>query len=169
VIALGAFLALLALYDAHYHSHAFDVARPEVPSDPVFLNNASCKDAEDINPSDRRNAAILMVARNDDLEEAKQAVRSFEQSFNRRFQYPIVFLNNEPWSDSFIQEMEEEVSGEAVFDTIPAGMWDFRADATENEKARARKNMQKMHAKGVPHSESEDYHHMCRFCTYTDE
>lgn len=164
VIALAAILTLLALFDSHSHSHAFDVARSEFLSDPIFFSNASCEDADEtIDPSNRLNAVIVMLARNDDLEEAKQAVRSFEQRFNRRFQYPILFLNNEPWSESFIQEMRGEVSGESVFDTIPVDMWSLRAAATEQEREQARKNMQKMQEKGVPHAGSEDYHNMCRF------
>ena len=42
-----------------------------------------------------------MLARNSDLEGAVQAVRELEDRFNRNYNYPWVFLNEEPFSSDF--------------------------------------------------------------------
>jgi alpha 1,2-mannosyltransferase len=49
----------------------------------------------------RANATLLMLARNSDLDGAVQAVRELEDRFNRKHNYPWVFLNEEPFSDHF--------------------------------------------------------------------
>jgi alpha 1,2-mannosyltransferase len=42
-----------------------------------------------------------MLARNSDVENVVKAVRAMEDRFNRNFNYPWVFLNDEPFSDDF--------------------------------------------------------------------
>src|SRR5216683_1256431 len=49
----------------------------------------------------RANATLVMLARNSDLEGAVQAVREMEDRFNRNYNYPWVFLNEEPFTDDF--------------------------------------------------------------------
>ena len=44
---------------------------------------------------------MLMLARNSDLNGVLQSVREAEDRFNREFQYPWVFLNEEEFSDEF--------------------------------------------------------------------
>ena len=51
----------------------------------------------------RESAALVMLARNSELEQARHTVESVERRFNRWFQYPVVFLNDEPFSEDFIQ------------------------------------------------------------------
>jgi hypothetical protein len=42
-----------------------------------------------------------MLARNSDLDSAVYTVRALEDRFNRKYGYPWVFLNEEPFSDDF--------------------------------------------------------------------
>ena len=49
------------------------------------------------------NAVMLMLARNSELEGAVSSVRQLEENFNRRYHYPWVFLNDEPFSEEFKQ------------------------------------------------------------------
>ena len=49
----------------------------------------------------RANATILMLARNSDTDSAVRSVRELEDKFNRKYKYPWVFLNEEPFSDDF--------------------------------------------------------------------
>lgn len=51
--------------------------------------------------SRRANASILMLARNSDVNDAVRSVRRLEDRFNKKFGYPWVFLNEEPFSDEF--------------------------------------------------------------------
>ena len=53
-------------------------------------------------PPDRKaNATLLMLARNSDVDSAVRSVRELEDKFNRRYQYPWVFLNEEEFSNDF--------------------------------------------------------------------
>lgn len=42
-----------------------------------------------------------MLARNSDVDGAVRSVRELEDRFNRHFNYPWVFLNEEPFTDEF--------------------------------------------------------------------
>ena len=47
------------------------------------------------------NATLFMLARNSDVDSAVNSVREVEDRFNRKYGYPWVFLNEEPFSDNF--------------------------------------------------------------------
>ena len=49
------------------------------------------------------NAVMLMLARNSELEGAVSSVKQLEEKFNRRYHYPWVLLNDEPFSEEFKQ------------------------------------------------------------------
>jgi alpha 1,2-mannosyltransferase len=51
----------------------------------------------------RANATLLMLARNSDVDGAVRSVREVEDRFNRKYSYPWVFLNEQPFSDEFIR------------------------------------------------------------------
>lgn len=56
-------------------------------------------------PAPRRtaNAAIVMLARNSELNDVASSMRQFEDRFNSKYNYPWVFLNDEPFTEQFIQ------------------------------------------------------------------
>ena len=49
----------------------------------------------------RANATIVMLARNGDISGVAKSLKQMEDRFNKRFRYPYVFLNEEPFSDEF--------------------------------------------------------------------
>lgn len=49
----------------------------------------------------KANAALVILARNSDLKGVLESMKHMENTFNKRFQYPWVFLNEEPFSDDF--------------------------------------------------------------------
>lgn len=49
----------------------------------------------------RANATMLMLARNSDVNDAVRSVRRLEDRFNKKFGYPWLFLNEEPFSEEF--------------------------------------------------------------------
>ena len=57
----------------------------------------------------RANATLVMLARNSDLEGVVQSVRSMEDRFNRKYKYPWVILNEEPFTADFIQFVVLEI------------------------------------------------------------
>lgn len=54
-------------------------------------------------PKPRANAVIVMLARNSELNDVASSMRQLEDRFNSKYNYPWVFLNDEPFSEEFIR------------------------------------------------------------------
>ncbi|KAI9692722.1 MAG: hypothetical protein M1820_009427 [Bogoriella megaspora] len=171
-------LALLffTLTEIWFHSRSYNVRRPSEPLDPAFA--LGCRNPPDAlfahDPHSpphsallpRENATVLMLARNDEVDEAVNAIKSFESQFNRWYNYPVVFLNDKPWSREFKEKVGKEVSGKAIFSTIPTEMWNWPKDKEGNElidQKKYAKLMKEMAKHDLPYVENVNYHHMCRF------
>ncbi|KAJ7648364.1 glycosyltransferase family 15 protein [Mycena polygramma] len=108
----------------------------------------------------KANAAIVMILHNPDLDGVVKSMRQFEAKFNRKFGYPYVFLNEQPFSDEFKRTVQALTANEAEFGLIPHDHW-YQPDSIDEEKAAAaRKQMNEKHviwAGAVP------YRNMARF------
>lgn len=51
--------------------------------------------------SRRANATFIILARNSELKGVVESIQSIEDRFNRRYNYPYVFLNDEEFTDEF--------------------------------------------------------------------
>ena len=49
----------------------------------------------------RANATFVLLARNSDLEGVVDTIRQMEDRFNKKYQYPWVLLNEEPFTNNF--------------------------------------------------------------------
>ncbi|KAI1190248.1 glycolipid 2-alpha-mannosyltransferase [Nemania serpens] len=145
-----------AFIEVSLHALRFRVPVPSRELDVPFYG--TCREPDVDAP--RENAAIVMLARNEEVEKARRSVESLERHFNQWFQYPIIFLNNEPWSDAFIETLNASTSAETFFDYVPQHEWLF-PDWMNQERARASIKSQGDH--GVLYAGKETYHHMCRF------
>lgn len=52
-------------------------------------------------PGRKANATILSLARNSDIEGIAFSMKQMEDRFNKKYQYPYVFLNEEEFSEDF--------------------------------------------------------------------
>lgn len=161
-----AFIVAFLVIEPFYHAYtAFSIFRPTTRLDTPFEDG--CLDPHIQAAGTRReSAAIVMLARNSDIEGAVSAVQSLEDRFNRWFKYPYIFLNNKAWSDEFIRRVGSTVSNgtATVFDTIGEDMWGWPESFTDEEKNQARATWEKMNKDNdLTHSLDENYHHMCRF------
>lgn len=52
-------------------------------------------------PARRANATLVMLVRNREVNDAVNSMRQMEDRFNRKFRYPWVFLNDEPFTAEF--------------------------------------------------------------------
>jgi mannosyltransferase len=155
-------ICLVFLLEIWFHLSSLSTKQPQIhvgstPPRSCHANGHSPKNGTAVA---RQNATILMLARNSDLEEAEEALTSFESQFNHQYHYPVVFLNNEPWTDEFKQGVSAIVSGKAIFDTISPEMWGY-PDHVDQEAARA--HIKDQGDRGIIHAGQESYHHMCRF------
>lgn len=138
------------------HLYSYQVPIPDHELDTPFSTRCQEPDLSAL----RENAVLVMLARNSELQEAKSTVESIERAFNRWYKYPIVFLNDEPWSDEFVKQLSETSSGLATFEVIPQNAWGFPEWVDADS---ARQSMDLQGEKGIPYAGREGYHHMCRF------
>lgn len=86
-------------------------------------------------------------------------MRQLEDRFNKKFNYPWIFLNNEPFDDTFKRYTTGLASGETFYGVLNETMWGY-PDWIDQEKAR--ETRETMAQQGVIYGGSESYRHMCR-------
>ena len=98
-ILIGLIFAFI-LEPLYHVRNTYPITRPSKSLDLPF--HEACVDpvAENATTT-RQNAAIVMLARNSDVEGAAIAIQSLESRFNQWFGYPYVFLNDKPWDNNF--------------------------------------------------------------------
>lgn len=107
----------------------------------------------------RENAAFVVLVRNSDLRSMRETMRQLEDRFNKKFNYPWIFLNNEPFDDTFKRYTTGLASGETFYGVLNETMWGY-PDWIDQEKAR--ETRETMAQQGVIYGGSESYRHMCR-------
>ncbi|KAJ8105194.1 hypothetical protein ONZ43_g7523 [Nemania bipapillata] len=138
------------------HLSRYKVPRPATELDAPFFT--SCQEPD--TTAERENAIFVMLARNQERHKAKKTIKSIEEHFNKWFNYPIMFLNDEPWDPRFIADLNKTAGGKGIFEVIPKEQWTF-PDWVDQESAK--KNIKAQGAADTPHAGLEGYHHMCRF------
>ena len=151
--AIGA----LFFFETIHHARSYRVPRLAKPLDGAFYTG--CQEPVK-NDAPRANATIVMLARNSDLLGAVTAVTSLEQQWNRWFNYPIIFFNNEPWDQTFVDALTRVASGPVKFEVIPSEQWGFPPWINQ-EEAQRRWDLQE--AAGILYAGQPGYRHMCRF------
>ncbi|GAA6001185.1 hypothetical protein JCM10207_007449 [Rhodosporidiobolus poonsookiae] len=113
-----------------------------------------------LNPFKRANAALVALVRNNEREAMRDSMRSLESRFNKKFGYPWVFMNDEPFDDAFKTGVMSLTRSEVFFHVIPREHWSYPSSVNQTYAAQER---QKMVDEGVIYGGSESYRHMCRF------
>lgn len=117
-----------------------------------------CREPDTSGP--RANATLLVVARNSDLEGLVRSVRSMEDHFNHWFHYPWTFLNDEPFTETFMARISQETESSCEFGTIPKEHWEFPKEVDERWITDA---LQVQADRNVTYGNQKSYHQMCRF------
>lgn len=110
------------------------------------------------NPN-RVKAAFVILARNSDLNGIRSSIRQMEDRFNRKFNYPYVFLNEENFTDEFKEKTSSLTNSETHYGKIDTDMWGYPDHVNETKAGECRQMMQD---KGIIYGGSESYRHMCR-------
>lgn len=110
----------------------------------------------------KTRACFLLLARDKDLEDLKATLANVEDTFNAKFRYPYVFLNEAPYSQEFEQGIRQALppGAEVEFGVIPEEHWSIPSWL---DKDKVREGLKKMGAEGVQYADRESYHHMCRY------
>ncbi|ORZ00816.1 glycosyltransferase family 15 protein [Syncephalastrum racemosum] len=83
-----------------------------------------------------------------------------EARFNSKFNYPYVFLNDEPFTDEFMELTSNLTTSETKYGLIPKEHWSY-PDWIDIPKADQLRK--KMGDEGIIYGDSLSYRHMCRF------
>ncbi|KAK0240114.1 glycosyltransferase family 15 protein [Armillaria nabsnona] len=106
----------------------------------------------------RASAAIVMLARNSDLNGIIVSMKQMEDRFNKKFRYPYVFLNEQEFSEQFKSRVSELTDVDVKFGLIPQDHW-YQPETIDEAKASdARADMMK---NNVIYGGA--YRNMCRF------
>ncbi|KAJ2157364.1 hypothetical protein GGF46_004562 [Coemansia sp. RSA 552] len=109
---------------------------------------------------ERARAAFVVLLRNRELPEFLQTMRQLEERFNRNYHYPYVFLNDEPFTQEFMQMVAASTTSNVTFALIPQEHWELPPFINAKEAMDARTEMARA---GVIYGGSLSYRHMCRF------
>lgn len=143
-------LALLALLATAYLLHASS-SRPSTLKPNAHARRAHrdppVRGCPTIVDTKKEKAAILLLARDGDLEALVPTLANFEETFNARYRYPYVFLNEDGFSAAFEQGVRAALPSHAVveFGTIPQEHWSI---PDWLDKAQVRKGFEKMKEDG---------------------
>ena len=68
-----------------------------------------------IENSDRINATLLALVRNEELDGMLQAMKDLERTWNNKFNYPWTFFNDVPFSEEFKRRTQEVTKAECRY------------------------------------------------------
>ncbi|KAI2635339.1 glycolipid 2-alpha-mannosyltransferase [Xylaria nigripes] len=154
--SLSLVIAAPLILEILIHIRQHQISRPATELDPPFFT--SCQEPDVT--SERENAVFVMLARNKEREKAKKSIQSIEKHFNQWFNYPVMFLNDEPWDERFVTELNETTGGKGIFEVIPKEKWTFPEWIDSDSAKQSIKDQGHI---GAPYAGLEGYHHMCRF------
>jgi mannosyltransferase len=120
-----------------------------------------CQDprkAADAHP--RVNGAFVMLARNSELEGVLYSIDSIERHFNRWFNYPYVFLNDEMFNSTFKAAVINATSSPVQFGKVDRTMFGFPDWV---DQSWAKEGIASQGDRAIMYGGMESYHHMCRF------
>ncbi|KAL8955176.1 MAG: hypothetical protein Q9183_006757, partial [Haloplaca sp. 2 TL-2023] len=150
-------------------------------SDNKFAVSSTSRFANAISPTGRASkkprAALISLVRNSELEGIVQSMTQLEYHWNRKYQYPWVFFNDEPFSDEFKVCMPTVIScrtsdrqGQAAtrnltsakiyYEVVPLEHWSLPDWIDEG---RFMNSLEYLGAIGVGKGWMISYRHMCRW------
>ncbi|CAG8659340.1 15678_t:CDS:2 [Funneliformis caledonium] len=108
----------------------------------------------------KAKACFVILIRNHDLHEFRWTMRQLEDRFNKKYNYPYVFLNDVPFTEEFKKLSSALTNAKTEYGLIPTEHWSVPKDI---DMDLVNKNMAKMKEEDVIYGDSLPYRHMCRF------
>jgi len=127
-----------------------------IPEQYYIKANATCT----LLPTRKANAVFVLLARNSDLNGVVSSMKQMEDRFNKKFQYPYVFLNDQEFEEGFKKRVSKLTDAKVEFGVIPKDHWNQPDSINETTASAARETMSK---NGVIYGGSVPYRNMCRF------
>jgi alpha 1,2-mannosyltransferase len=132
-------------------AEAVVAAVQKIPAPPVAEHKV-------VDPN-RVKAAFVILARNSDLNGIRSSIRQIEDRFNRNFNYPYVFLNDESFTDEFKDKTSSLTKSQIYYGKLDHESWGYPDHINQTKAAECRKDMEE---RRIIYGGSESYRHMCR-------
>ncbi len=110
--------------------------------------------------SEKANACFLVLCRNSDLNDIKNTVSNLEDKFNKKYNYPYVFLNDSEFTNEFKLEIRKITQAQIEFGLIPSAHWEIPPHIDKEALPRI---MERMKREGVLYGDKMSYHLMCQY------
>ena len=81
------------------------------------LFRASDRYAVDATQTDRINATLLALVRNEEADAMVQSMLDLERTWNRKFNYPWTFFNDEPFTEEFKKKTSAATKAKCFYGT----------------------------------------------------
>ncbi|KAF4548127.1 Glycolipid 2-alpha-mannosyltransferase-like protein 2 [Elsinoe fawcettii] len=170
LVTIFSLLLLLVLEPCHHAQTSYPIPDPPESLDAPFFK--TCQDAAVYADNTPRESAVLfMLARNSEAYAAAKTVRNLEAKFNQHFNYPWVFLNDQPFEKAFKNKVSAALSPgtNVTFASITPDMWGWPDHFGPKQQTKAMETWDR-YAHGMSqsfvegtHVQKASYHHMCRF------
>lgn len=89
-----------------------------------------------------------------------QSMRDLERTWNRKFNYPWTFFNDEEFTPEFKRRTQAETNAECHYELIPKEHWEVPSWIDEDLFMESAKLLKEQ---GIQYSEMLSYHQMCRW------
>ncbi|KAI8908018.1 glycosyl transferase, partial [Gorgonomyces haynaldii] len=113
-----------------------------------------------LSQAQKPKAVIVVLCRNSDLVDIRSSMRELEARFNHKFQYPYVFLNNEPFTQDFMDGTLEMTESLVEYGQIPPSHWEVPRWINQSL---AQESYQLLNNRSVSYWNSTTYRQMCRY------
>jgi alpha 1,2-mannosyltransferase len=118
------------------------------------------RETSHVSQGHRANATFVFLCRNSDIDGVVASIQSMEDRFNKKYNYPWVFLNDEPFTEEFKHRVSVLTDAPMSFGLIPTEHW-VQPDWIDED--RASKGRLKMMSQRIIYGGSVPYRNMCRF------
>ena len=108
----------------------------------------------------RVKGAFVALARNREIHAMRSSMRYLEDRYNYKYNYPWIFLNEEPFTDEFKNLTRTMTNAETYYGQVPSEHWGYPDWINQTLAKECRERMVE---EGIVYGGSESYRHMCRF------
>ncbi len=101
---------------------------------PAFIPSAA-------NKAPRAKAGFITLVRNSELEDLQKSMFEVEYRFNRKYNYPWIFLNDKEFTDEFKAGVRKMTRAEIRFGLVPKEHWGYPDWIDQKKAAETREKM----------------------------
>ncbi|OBZ87940.1 Glycolipid 2-alpha-mannosyltransferase 2 [Choanephora cucurbitarum] len=105
-------------------------------------------------------ACIVVLVRNSELNGILSTMTQLEKTYNSKFNYPYVFLNDDDFTEEFKERTTAVTKAATRYGKLDHQMWGYPSFINQTYAAECRAEMARYN---IPYASSESYRHMCRF------